>query len=223
MMKVVCFDLDDTLYKEIDFLKSAYREVASYAYAKALLPCESCGVLYKEMLVEYMKGNNAFEYLNACVGLDIPMNDYLNIYRNHKPEIYLEQSIYTTLIAIRDAGNIIGLITDGRSVQQRNKIRALGLHEFIEEDMIVISEEFGTSKPSEENYKYFMERFNPETEFIYVGDNPEKDFIAPNKLGWKTICLKDDGSNIHKQDFQVSSENLPDIVVPIFKEIDRFI
>jgi len=223
MMKVVCFDLDDTLYKEIDFLKSAYREVASYAYARALLPCESYSVIYEEMLAEYMKGNNAFEYLNACVGLDIPMNDYLNIYRNHKPEIYLEQSIYTTLIAIRDAGNIIGLITDGRSVQQRNKIRALGLHEFIEEDMIVISEEFGTSKPSEENYKYFMERFNPETEFIYVGDNPEKDFIAPNKLGWKTICLKDDGSNIHKQDFQVSSENLPDIIVPIFKEIDRFI
>lgn len=30
-MKVVCFDLDDTLYKEIDYLKSAYREIASYA------------------------------------------------------------------------------------------------------------------------------------------------------------------------------------------------
>ena len=27
--KVVCLDLDDTLYKEIDFLKSAYRHIAS--------------------------------------------------------------------------------------------------------------------------------------------------------------------------------------------------
>jgi len=26
---VVVFDLDDTLYKEIDFLKSAYKEVAT--------------------------------------------------------------------------------------------------------------------------------------------------------------------------------------------------
>ena len=27
--KVVVFDLDDTLYKEIDFLKSAYKEIAT--------------------------------------------------------------------------------------------------------------------------------------------------------------------------------------------------
>ena len=25
---VICFDLDDTLYKEIDYLKSAYKEIA---------------------------------------------------------------------------------------------------------------------------------------------------------------------------------------------------
>ncbi len=30
-MKVVCFDLDDTHYKEIDYLKSACKEIASYA------------------------------------------------------------------------------------------------------------------------------------------------------------------------------------------------
>ena len=30
-MRVVCFDLDDTLYKEIDFLESAYKDIAEYA------------------------------------------------------------------------------------------------------------------------------------------------------------------------------------------------
>ena len=28
--KVVFFDLDDTLYHEVDFLESAYREIASF-------------------------------------------------------------------------------------------------------------------------------------------------------------------------------------------------
>ena len=28
--KVVVFDLDDTLYKEIDYLKSAFQEIADY-------------------------------------------------------------------------------------------------------------------------------------------------------------------------------------------------
>lgn len=30
-MRVVCFDLDDTLYKEIDYMKSACKEIASCA------------------------------------------------------------------------------------------------------------------------------------------------------------------------------------------------
>ena len=52
-----------------------------------------------------------------------------------------------------------------------------------------------------ENYAYFMKRYSYCQSFIYVGDNVKKDFITPNALGWKTICLKDDGRNIHKQDF----------------------
>ena len=27
-------------------------------------------------------------------------------------------------------------------------------------------------------------------EYWYVGDNPAKDFVAPNSLGWKTIGVK---------------------------------
>ena len=36
-------------------------------------------------------------------------------------------------------------------------------------------------------------------DFTYVGDNLNKDFVAPHALGWTTICLRDDGRNIHKQ------------------------
>ena len=31
MYEVICFDLDDTLFKEMDYLKSAYHEIAIYA------------------------------------------------------------------------------------------------------------------------------------------------------------------------------------------------
>jgi len=50
---------------------------------------------------------------------------------------------------------------------------------------------------------------NNDLAFYYIGDNPEKDFIAPNELGWTSICLLDDGKNIHKQNFNVSEEFLP--------------
>ena len=202
-MRVICFDLDDTLYKEIDYLKSAYREIAEYAAGH----CEGCsdcvGILaikaYNRMLDAYREGMNAFEELNKFLGLELPISDFLYIYRTHKPKIALTEDVEQTLDALKAEGVRIGLITDGRSVQQRNKIEALGLGKWIEEEDIVISEEFGSEKPALANYEFFMKRYPECHDFTYVGDNLKKDFIAPNALGWQTVCLKDDGRNIHRQ------------------------
>ena len=212
-MRMICFDLDDTLYKEIDYLKSAYREIAGYAAGQ----CTGCsgGVdilaaeAYGKMLAAYHEGQNAFEELNKFLALELPIGDYLYTYRNHKPKIVLMEDVVRTLDALKAEGVRIGLITDGRSVQQRNKIEALGLGRWIENADIVISEEFGSEKPALANYESFMKRYPECHDFTYVGDNPRKDFIAPNALGWATVCLKDDGRNIHKQDYNVEKIKLP--------------
>ena len=39
--QVLIFDLDDTLYKEIDYLTSAYREIARYAAAHCPVDMDS--------------------------------------------------------------------------------------------------------------------------------------------------------------------------------------
>ena len=44
--------------------------------------------------------------------------------------------------------------------------------------------------------------------FTYVGDNLKKDFIAPYHLGWMTICLKDDGRNIHRKEVDDIEEGM---------------
>lgn len=202
-MKVICFDLDDTLYKEIDYLKSAYREIATYAAGQCTGCADSVNILaikaYNRMLDAYREGLNAFEVLNKFLGLELPICDYLYIYRNHQPKIALSEDVVRTLYALKEHGVRIGLITDGRSVQQRNKIEALGLLRWIGENDIIISEEFGSEKPAMANYVYFMKHYPDCHDFTFVGDNLNKDFIAPNALGWNSLCLKDDGRNIHKQ------------------------
>lgn len=210
MTRVICFDLDDTLCKEIDCLKSAFREIAEYSAEH----CHGCSVpvavlahkAYDVMIAAYQEGQNAFDVLNSFLGLDLPIADYLYIYRNHKPKIALCEDVDRTLDALKAEGVRIGLITDGRSVQQRNKIKALGLGRWIENADIVVSEEFGSEEPALANYEYFMKRYPECHDFTYVGDNPRKDFIAPNSLGWMTICLKDDGRNIHRQEFSTVKE-----------------
>ena len=222
-MTVVCFDLDDTLYKEVDYLKSAYREIAQYA-AEHCFGCPDSPMIlgmkvYRVMLEAYADGMNAFESLNEFLGLNIPINDYLQIYREHKPHISLSDDVESTLNALKASGCIIGLITDGRSLQQRNKIEALGLNRWIADEDIVISEEFGSEKPAFANYEYFMKRYPECMDFMYVGDNPKKDFIAPNALGWTTICLKDGGS-IHKQNFTSIAYNAkPKVIIENLREL----
>ena len=52
-------------------------------------------------------------------------------------------------------------------------------------------------------------------------DNPDKDFIAPNNLGWTSICLIDKGLNIHKQ--KNPEINQIEIDEKIHQEIDLVI
>jgi putative hydrolase of the HAD superfamily len=208
-MSIIAFDLDDTLYKEIDYLKSAYTEIAQLAASQTVsqksFPAV-CQEAYNAMMEAYLGGGNAFEALNELLNLSTPIKKYLETYRTHRPNIRLNDETVATLNALKAEGHVIGIITDGRSIQQRNKIEALQLRRWVSPEDIVISEEFGSEKPAEANYRHFMLRYPECHKFVYVGDNPKKDFIAPNRLGWKTICLLDNGQNIHKQQLQQSSE-----------------
>lgn len=109
---------------------------------------------------------------------------------------------------IHDFAAALGIISDGRSLQQRNKINALGLPQYFDGRNIIISEVFGHQKPDPAAYRFFMEAY-PAEAYVYVGDNTKKDFLAPNRLGWETVCLLDDGTNIHPQDFSLEKDFLP--------------
>ena len=206
--KVVVFDLDDTLCKEIDYLKSAYREIA---HRVATLQNTEEDV-YQNMLNRYFKGEDVFQALIEDYSISFDKDMLLTMYRNHMPTLCLGQETQDLLDAFSQAGIVMGLITDGRSITQRNKIKALGLDKYIPSENIIISEEFGCGKPSEKGYRYFMDKY-PDAQYWYVGDNVKKDFIAPNQLGWTTICLKDDGRNIHHQTADVDEGYQPKKVI----------
>ena len=208
-MKVIVFDLDDTLYKEIDFLKSAYRVIASSTgHPEA----------YDYMLASYHRGENAFEQLIKKYHLTCSVETLLDIYRSHKPDICLSQDVIAALDQLKSKGVIIGMITDGRSVTQRNKIEALGLGQWIDNEDILISEEFGCGKPDKRCYRYFIDK-RPDAQHYYVGDNLGKDFVTANKVGWSTMCLLDDGRNIFKQDFTIETQYLPKYKIKTIEEI----
>lgn len=212
---VVVFDLDDTLYYEIEYLKSAFNAIATEVCIN------SVDLVNNIMLKWYFSGEEVFSNLIRNYNLikkGITIDFLIKIYREHSPDINAIEGVNDIITSLQKVGCKIGLISDGRSITQRNKLRALNLIDKF--DLIIISEEFGTEKPAEINYKIFNNTFNNFKYFYYIGDSIEKDFISPNKLGWETICLIDKGENIHKQDFRKTTEYLPKHKIQNYCEIE---
>jgi putative hydrolase of the HAD superfamily len=84
----------------------------------------------------------------------------------------------------------LGMVTDGWIPAQEYKVEALGIENIF--DSIIYTEKLGREfwKPSTKGYEKLLENLNVEAcQSVYVADNLEKDFIAPNKMGFKTIRI----------------------------------
>ncbi|NNK87216.1 MAG: HAD-IA family hydrolase [Flavobacteriaceae bacterium] len=210
--KIIAFDLDDTLYNEIDFLRSGFKSIATELQ-------DDWKPLLAQMFALYRTGDDAFKFVHQ--NYDMSIHKQLEIYRFHIPEIKPFPGVRSLFKDIVSYGGKIAVITDGRSRTQRNKIKALGLNTWIQE--IIISEETGHEKPDPFNFKLIEETF-PGHAYCYVGDNLSKDFLIPNKLGWDTICLMDNGRNIHFNTFECIDDPLycPGAFIEKFNDLKVF-
>ena len=108
--KIIVFDLDDTLYKEIDFLKSAFKAIATTISDRNT---ELGNSIYSLMLTEYQNGQNAFKKVIEENGISkFSIEDLIHIYRNHKPDIQLGCETRQVLENLKLMGFPLGIITD---------------------------------------------------------------------------------------------------------------
>lgn len=206
---VVVFDLDDTLYNEIDFLKSAYTEIA-----KQLNP-DDWKLLYVNMFSLYRQKLDVFGFLSETY--NISKKQLIERYRNHAPSIEPKQNVVSVFEKIKEKKGKIAIITDGRTDTQKQKLKALKLQKYL--DLVVISEETGFEKPHTNNFKLVENTFK-NCNYYYIADNFKKDFIVPNVLGWKTIGLIDNGLNIHNDTHKyLRKGNNPKKLIFSFQEL----
>ncbi len=203
---VVAFDLDDTLYQEMEYVRSAYRAIS-----------RRFGAHYLPAMMSAATPAEAFD----LTGLDVA--EELDIYRTHIPDIKLPWDSLYTLSMLRNLGHVLALITDGREVTQRHKVEALGLYRYMSQDMVYISESFGEGKITGGAMRDIMAKY-PHEKYLYIGDNPEKDFIRGNELGWITVALRAKKDNIFVQKFDsVGPDWLPAFVVDNIVELIQIV
>ena len=201
------FDLDDTLYNELEFLKSAYWEICFNLKPKDVY------TLFNFVFSLYRNGKNPFLYLSET--FCVPIEQLLNTYRTHTPKIKPFPGVLNVIKEVKKKNGKLGIITDGRIITQSNKLKSLGIWEDI--DCCIISESIGSEKPNLKNFKLVEEDLKLNT-YYYFGDNFKKDFIAPLVLGWHTVGVMDNGMNIHPNscDFQL---NVPECLIRSFEEV----
>lgn len=196
------FDLDDTLYAERDYAISALRFAGDWIDAR-MGTSGSAEVL----VASFQAGDrDAIGAFSEQVGVSQDdKNRLIEDMRAHEPGISLRADSQRLLQRIRQRGMEYSILTDGRSVTQRAKIAALGLSDARH---VIVSEEIGATKPSTIGFETIAAA-DPGAGYVYVGDNPKKDFAGPNQLGWTTVMLLDRGTNIHSQSGEFESAFLP--------------
>jgi len=189
---MVVFDLDDTLYDEVDYCRSGFAAVADFL---AALP-DTCpaGQIFTALWNQFSAGNRTKTFNAALEELGISydgemITELIKVYRSHDPKITLPADTEDILKQISKKYKL-ALLTDGFLPAQQLKVRALGIEHYFKS--IIYTELLGREfwKPSHRPFEILMQDLNekPQT-CAYVADNEKKDFIAPNELGFLTVQL----------------------------------
>jgi len=192
MLTTVVFDLDDTLYDEVDYCNSGFAAVARFLATKS----DTAGTdqILQQLQRQFEQGNRTHTFNAVLDQLRIPYDDKLirqlvHLYRNHHPNITLPPSSRRVLEQLRRRYKL-ALLTDGFLPAQQLKVKALDIEHYF--DCIVYTEQLGRQfwKPSPAGFEKILATLHqPPQTMAYVADNTEKDFIAPNRLGFHTIQL----------------------------------
>jgi len=187
-IRAVVFDLDDTLYPERSYVRSGYAAVARYL--RETLGRDEPFERWLWRRFQSGKVDRAFDGLSDHFGLNLASDriaELVEVYRNHEPAIRPYEGVVELLSVLR-ARYRLGVLSDGFLPAQRLKLDALGVERFF--DAVLFTEQIGRDawKPSPAGFEAIRSKLDlPHEACAYVADNPAKDFVAPNKLGWRTI------------------------------------
>jgi putative hydrolase of the HAD superfamily len=192
MITTVVFDLDDTLYDELDYCKSGFKAVAESL--SNLVDVLSPEEIFDSLWQQFTTGNHTKTFNAALDDLGISYDDriiqkLIKTYRSHKPKIKLPADSGKVLQQL-SRKYTLALLTDGFLPAQQLKVQALKIEKYFK--CIIYTEQLGRQywKPSLTGFEKLIQTLNAKPQdMTYVADNEEKDFIAPNKLGFLTIQI----------------------------------
>lgn len=207
-MKLVIFDLDDTL---VNF--EATRQVAHQRLAEVLQRegidsvafLRACTEVDRLLFSLFEQGTisrtdyrtrrfaEPFSQLGMSPrdGLVAHLNEVFMTCVNDSPLLY--DDVWPTLNRLHSQGILTAILTNGPSDGQRRKLKASGLLQAV--DHIAIGEEVGVSKPQAAAFQAVVDRFGlGNADALMVGDSPMLDYDGALRAGLDALLLDRVGS-----------------------------
>lgn len=190
-IKAVLLDLDETILDRSRSLELFLTWEASEFFNLPLEECEN----YIERFLELDnngQGNKPEMYATLWqeFGLyEFTADDLTRHYEQDFDRFCCEKRhIVPSLELLRSKGFALGVVTNGRSPFQENKLEALGITELF--DTVVVSEAAGVRKPDPAIFHLASANLNVSAdECVFVGDNPEADIAGANAVGMFSVFV----------------------------------
>lgn len=217
---VLIFDLDDTLYDEMTYVKSGFMAVSKYGERIFGWNSKHSYNFMLSQLQEYGRGEVFDTWLASNGALTKKrVTDCIRIYRHHDPKIKLTSEAEKLLKKYEHTLPMY-IVTDGHKVVQQKKIEALRVKRFFKRTFITHRYGIHNAKPS--LYCFDLARRLERAEWkdlVYIGDNPLKDFVNLNLVGSLTIRVQT-GSYAETM---VSSDYDAQITIPTLSSIPELL
>lgn len=194
MIKAVFFDIDDTLYDTSGFAGLA-RKAAINVMIDAGLPLTSDEAykLLREIIKE--KGSNYDKHFNILTkrvfGEEKPLLIALGMITYHNVKFALLRlfpDTMSTLIYLKSKEYQLGVISNGITIKQWEKLIRLGLHHFF--DQVVTSQEAGVEKPHEQIFQVALDRMGCKAQnSIMIGNKFSEDIFGAINMGMSAILV----------------------------------
>jgi len=208
--KILFFDLDDTLYRRSMPFGEACRvffgetvtvngeeqplseAVINRTYQTTQIRCEEAyfptrrGEITKDegYIHRFRKG---FEDVGIIISAEEALR-FKDAYQEAQKHIQADPVILELLPQCAKRYEKIGVISNGGGKQQRAKLEAMDLYEWIDPELVVISEEAGVDKPAEGIFRYAEKLAGAGREnMVYVGDSAVNDVEAAKAAGWHAV------------------------------------
>lgn len=217
-VRVVVFDIDDTLYLERDYVLSGFAAVARHV--EDVYGCPEFAATCTRLFEQGARGD-VFNRGLQELGLPVEpaaVRELVTLYREHTPDIQLlpdSLDLLGQLCGRRE----LAVISDGPLSSQQRKVHALGLSQWV--DDVLLTDAWGRDfwKPHSRAFAAVEARFAVKgSDCVYIADNPHKDFIAPRARGWSTVRVRRPGA-LHAA---LEADGAADVECGNLREIPRW-